>query len=686
MKAQDLQFIQLLEGSKQFIIPIFQRTYSWELEHCEQLLNDIIRVGSNNSLDTHFIGSAVYIPELEVDASTPRWLLIDGQQRVTSLTLLILAIRNFLQENEIDEPLSAPELTHRFLINQYKKGETAYRLLPTNTDKDTFTKLLDGKPTSEGGSIRIHENFQFFSDKVNADTYETIWTGLTKLMIVDVSLQQGIDNPQMIFESMNSTGKALTQADLIRNYILMGLEHELQTRLYLDYWREMELEFGSENYTKLFDEFMRFYLVVQTGNARIRKGDVYDEFKAFALDKEVEPLLVDLKQFSTYYCRLALRQEPNEELKLHFQDIAELKADVTYPFFMRVYADFEEKLINHAEFKECVLLTESYIFRRSICDIPTNSMRQTFITLHKQIKPDHYVESLQAAYLLLPSYRRFPNNEEFERKFQERDLYNYQRRSYWLRRFENFGRKERVIVNDYTIEHIMPQNGLNSEAWRTELGDDCERIHPQYLHTLGNLTLSGYNSEYSDRPFSQKRDMEGGFKHSPLKINRGIGELQLWNEKSINSRAQRLANQALKVWQAPELSSETIDSYRKPKEVNQAYCIEDHPLLLDPETKELFESLSSSILKLDACVKREYLKKYVAFKAEANFVDIVPRTRRLFLALNISFNDLEDPNAIAKDYTHTGHPGNGDSGFSITQLDEIPYAIGLIRQALEQQL
>ena len=686
MKAQDLPFNQLLEGSKQFIIPIFQRTYSWELEHCAQLLKDIMRVGENEACDTHFIGSAVYIPEPVQDASTPRWQVIDGQQRITTLTLLILAIRNFLQENEIDTPLSAPELTDRFLKNPYKKGETAYRLLPTNTDKETLIKVLDQKPTTENDSIRIVENFAFFSEQITLDTYQTIWKGVTKLMIVDVSLQQGIDNPQMIFESMNSTGKALTQADLIRNYILMGLEHKPQTDFYLEYWRVMELEFGTDHYTKLFDEFMRFYLVVKTGNVRIRKDGVYDAFKAYAHELEVESLLQDLKQYSTYYCRIALGQEPDPLLKQQFHDVAELKVDVSYPFLMRVYADYDQDRISKDEFSACVALTESYVFRRAICDIPTNSMRQTFITLYKQIKIDQFLESLQAAYLLLPSYRRFPNDEEFQRKIQERDLYNFNRRSYWLRRFENFNRKERVIVNDYTIEHIMPQNGLNSDDWRAELGEDCERIHPQYLHTLGNLTLTGYNSEYSDHAFSKKRDMEGGFKQSPLKLNQGIGSVEIWNETAINARAKRLAEQALEVWTAPTLSEETLNTYRKPKEIKAEYSIDDHPLLLVPETRELFETLSKEILKLDSCVTREFLKYYIAFKAETNFTDIEARSKRLLVTLNIPLSELDDPRGVADDISHIGHRGNGNTRVNITDLDHIPYAIGLIRQSLELQL
>ncbi|RYD82290.1 MAG: DUF262 domain-containing protein, partial [Verrucomicrobiaceae bacterium] len=301
MKAQDLQFTQLLEGSKQFIIPIFQRTYSWERSHCEQLWQDILRAGANPGLNSHFIGSAVYIPEQDTSAAISRWLVIDGQQRITTMTLLLLSLMRRLKADGIDDPVSAEQIEDSYLRNRYGKGELSYKMLLTKTDKDTLIALLEGKTLPEPVSLRIADNFAFFSEQMASANVKTVYQGIQKLMIVDVRLQQGLDNPQMIFESMNSTGKALTQADLIRNFVLMGLPHELQTRLYNDYWRPMEIVFGAENYNNQFDEFMRFFLVIHTGNHRIRRGDVYDEFKVYSRRHEVEALLSALKDFAGYY-------------------------------------------------------------------------------------------------------------------------------------------------------------------------------------------------------------------------------------------------------------------------------------------------------------------------------------------------------------------------------------------------
>ncbi len=687
MKAQDLQFTQLIQGAKQFIIPIFQRTYSWEESHCEQLWNDIVRVGSNADLDSHFIGSAVYIPEQDIGAAIPRWLVIDGQQRITTISLLLLALMRRLKAEKLDAPVSAAEVEDYYLRNRYGKGEQSYKMLLTKTDKDTLIALLEGKPVPEDASQRIVENFEFFTNKVATADLDVVYTGIQKLMIVDVRLQQGIDNPQMIFESMNSTGKALTQADLIRNFVLMGLPHEEQTRLYNDYWRPMEVLFGADNYNKNFDDFMRFFLVIHTGNYRIRKDEVYAEFKVYSRTQDEEPLLSTLLEFARYYCFIALGSEKDPHLAPVFHDIRELRADVCYPMLMEIYQDYELGRVTQDEFLEILLLVESYVFRRAVCDIPTNSLRQTFATFSRRLKKDRYLESVKAVFLLLPSYRRFPGDDEFKRQLQTRNLYKFNRRTYWLRRFENFGRKERVMVQDYTIEHIMPQNDELSAAWKEELGDDWERVHEQYLHTLGNLTLTGYNSEYSDHPFAEKRDMEGGFAQSPLKLNEGLGNCTEWNEEQIKKRATRLAKRAVDIWTVPALSDDVLEAYREKKaETTSEYTIDDHPNLAAGHSRELFELFRKEVLALDECVREEFLKLYVAYKAETNFVDVIPQTKRLRLTLNMEFPEIDDPRGKCRDVTAMGRWGNGCVELALEQEEDLPYVIGLVRQALERQL
>ncbi|HRJ59401.1 MAG TPA: DUF1524 domain-containing protein, partial [Anaerolineales bacterium] len=293
--------------------------------------------------------------------------------------------------------------------------------------------------------------------------------------------------------------------------------------------------------------------------------------------------------------------------------------------------------------------------------------------------------SIKAHFAALPSYRRFPDDSEFKREIQTKDLYNFRNRSYWLRKIENFGRKERVSVDEYTIEHILPQNENLSQKWQAELGEDWKRIQKTYLHTLGNLTLTGYNSEYSDNAFLEKRDMKGGFKESPLRVNQGLGILEKWDENTIIERAIRLAEQALQVWGGPKLPEEVLEKYRE-KASTGNYGIKDHPYLQSGLPRELFEAFRKEVLALDPVVTEEFLKLYVAYKAETNFVDVVPQAKRLRLSLNMPFPEINDPRGLCKDISGVGRWGNGDVEFGLSSLDELPYVMGLVRQSFEHQM
>ena len=432
---------------------------------------------------------------------------------------------------------------------------------------------------------------------------------------------------------------------------------------------------------------MRHYLTVKTGELpNVR--EVYEAFKQYARSPKVagiEALVADIRAFAGYYCSMALDAEQDAELKAAFHDLRELKVDVAYPFFLELYHDYATQALSSQELLHVVRLVESYVFRRVVCAIPTNSLNKTFATFGRALKKDRYAESILAHFLLLPSYRRFPDDEEFKRDLQLKDLYNFRNRSYWLRRLENHGRKERAPVDEYTIEHILPQNENLSAPWQAELGAEWEHIQKTYLHTLGNLTLTGYNSEYSDRPFAEKRDMPGGFKESPLRLNQGLGNLVYWNEETIRQRAEKLAGQALSVWVAPKLEHAVLEAY-KPQAATEGYTIDDHPYLATGLMRELFEAFRKQVLALDPCVSEEFLKLYVAYKAETNFVDIVPQAKRLRLSLNVAFHEINDPRGICKDVTGVGRWGNGDVEIGMSSIEELPYVMGLIRQSFEKQM
>ena len=694
MKATEAKFLDFLKKSPQFVIPIYQRTYSWTERECRQLWDDIVRTGSNDAISAHFVGSIVYIEKglYQVSSQSPL-LVIDGQQRLTTVTLILEALARQLGDSEPVDGFSAKKLRSYYLLNPLEDGERGFKLLLTQTDKASLLSLVQQKAQPTAQSLRVTENFAFFEEQVQnlgADL-PALCHGLAKLVVVDIALSRDQDNPQLIFESMNSTGRELSQADLIRNFILMGLEPAHQTRLYEDHWRPMEVGFGQEGYGSHFDGFMRHYLTFKTGDIPNVRA-VYEAFKSHARTPDiaaagVDTLVADIHAFAGYYCAMALGKEADKKLAEAFRDLRELKVDVAYPFLLELYYDFANGRLESTDFEAAVRLVEAYVFRRAVCAIPTNSLNKTFATFGRALQKDRYLESVQAHLLTLPSYRRFPGGEEFKREFVVRDLYNFPRRSYWLRRLENDGRKERVPVDEYTIEHILPQNANLSAKWRDELGPEWQRVQETWLHTLGNLTLTGYNAEYGDRPFSEKRELKGGFRESPLKLNESLRSLDKWDEAAIKSRAQRLAAVAAGVWAVPFLRAEVLESYRPPREKAAGYTIDDHPqLAIGSPIRDLFEIFRKDVLALDPCVSEEFLKLYVAYKAETNFVDIVPQKSRLILSLNMQFHELHDPKVLANDVTNRGRWGNGDVEVSLSKPEELAYVMGLVRQAFEKQM
>lgn len=701
MIATQAKLLDFLKKSPQFVIPIYQRTYSWTEKECKQLWEDIVRTGSDDRISVHFVGSIVYIEEGQSQVSHQSPLLvIDGQQRLTTVTLIIAALAKAVGETEPMDGFSAAMLRGYYLLNPLEKGERKYKLILSQTDKDSLIAIAGNFEPPHEKSLRVTNNYDLFEGLVAGckGDFKAVCKGLAKLMVVDIALKRDQDNPQLIFESMNSTGKELSQADLIRNNVLMGLEVDLQTRLYEQFWRPMELGFGQEAYGTHFDGFMRHYLTVMTGEIP-RIDAVYDAFKGHSRisranapdDKShIEGLVREIRDYARHFCAMALGSEPDDDLKFAFHDLRELKVDVAYPFLLELYRDYKAGTLTKDELLAIVRMIEAYVFRRAICAIPTNSMNKTFATFKKALKKDRYLESVQAHFLKLPSYRRFPTDEEFRRDLHTRNLYNFRSCSYWLRRLENFGRKERVAVADYTIEHIMPQNPNLSKEWRDALGPDWKRIQETWLHTLGNLTLTAYNPDYSDHPFAVKRDMpatpEKGLKQSPLKLNMGLGMLDSWNETTIKARADKLAGLAVNVWALPSLPNDILDAYQPKSDVVAQYTIEDHPHLLAPAIRPIYDAFRKAVLALDPCVSEEFLKLYVAFKAETNFVDVVPQAKRLRLSLNIRFADVNDPKGLCKDVTGIGRWGNGDVEIGLSKLDELPYVIGLVRQSLELQL
>ena len=686
MDARKGNIFEILNGNKQFLIPVYQRYYSWDIEQCRRLWNDIVDMQKRNKAG-HFVGSIVNIAEQAMPTGVQKYMIIDGQQRMTTLTLLLLALRDYAIQHPEDTTINSRRIDNMLLKNEYEVGDERYKLLLTETDRDILIRLVESKPIPDGTKSRLIDNYKFFSGKIAdrdlqpAEIYESIG----KLQIVNITLDRTMDDAQAIFESLNSTGKELSESDLIRNYVLMGLEPLEQTYVYEHLWRPMEQLFVYETQDSVMDSFFRHYLTMKL--TRIPKqGRVYEEFKLYHLNCEfgtIRELCQDLLNYAKFYTDIVFKRSNNAELKRLYEDIVDLRMEVSYPFLLKVHNDCAEGTITEDNLKEILRLCISYVLRRSICDIPTNSMNKTFATLRNSIRPDDYMNSVKAFFVLQDTYKEFPDNDKFMAAFMSRDIYTMRARNYILSRLENFGNKAPIIIENYTIEHIMPQNTSLSPEWQHDLGVNWKEIQKTYIHTIGNLTLTAYNSEMSDRPFMDKMNMPGGFKESALRLNAYLVKLTEWNEDHIKERAQQLAAKAVQIWPYPSLTNAELAPYTAEEKSAPKYTLETYDI--NAFTKILFETLDRRIMNLSPAVKREYKKLYIAYKLDTNFVDIVVQKQRLRISVNMKFSEVYDPNGICRDVTGLGRWGNGDVELFMEHTSDINRVMEIIEQSYKLQ-
>jgi uncharacterized protein with ParB-like and HNH nuclease domain len=631
MKATETPFISFMQKTTQFSIPIYQRTYSWTNDQCTQLWNDIVNAGKNDSVNGHFIGSIVYISEgLYEVSSVPEVIVIDGQQRMTTLSLFLSALGKIVDEQGTESEISSKKINNYYLFNREEEDEKRYKLILTQRDKNTFIDLIEGRDPPEDYSPQIVKNYNFFLEKIRHSelTPEQIYKGICKLMIVSISLDRTSDDPQLIFESLNSTGLKLSQADLIRNFVLMGLEKVLQKDIYHNYWYPMEQRFATMDDSKYFDRFMRDYLTIKTGQIP-NKGQVYESFKRYWVtvkDTPIEKLMDDVIRFSKYYANLIFANFESPDVSKIAKNINTLKVEVVYPFLLEVLEDYKNQVISKSELIEIMKLAESYVFRRAVCDVPTSSLNKTFANLTKEIDKDDYLTSLKASFINKKTYKRFPNDDEFKREFVLKNVYNFRIRPYLFNKLENHEHKEPIdTISEYTVEHIMPQNPNLLPEWRQDLGENWNEVQNEFLHTIGNLTLTGYNSELSDRPFLEKRDMKGGFADSHLKLNNSLATLEHWNKEEIVKRGKDLSELASQIWSAPKLSDEILEKYQSIEEVTNDDEDEEESerkkwaQILDyakPENKQLVDDTISKIKEKFNCIGDPYAKWYWLYTKE----------------------------------------------------------------------
>ena len=561
-----------MEGAKKrFVIPVYQRNYDWKTENCKQLYDDLVKVVKNNRR-SHFFGSIV--SSYQPNGRYTEYLVIDGQQRLTTISLLLLAMYNLIREGKV-HPLTetmAQEIFEDYLVDKHQPKETRIKLKPVKNDRSAFEKLFDVDDENDKQS-NLTYNYDYFYNRIQKEevSIEQLYDSLFALEIINIELTYD-DNPQLIFESLNSTGLALSEGDKIRNFILMGLPSQKQNDYYEKYWNKIELCTSYD-----VSLFVRDYLSVKQ-QAIPSLSRIYVTFKSYVEEKQIETeaLLQDMLEYAKWYELLLKGRTTDKKLNACIFRLNRLETTVTRPFFLEVLRMQKKGVLSLHEAREIFLFTENYLFRRSICDLPTNALNKIFLMLHREIirydgTENDYLEKYKYAMTSRIERGRFPNNEEFAQALAVKQIYlmNMKNKAYVLERFENFGIDEDKDIyrhldeGTYSIEHIMPQH--LTPAWVDALGEDYEEIHETWLHRLGNLTLTAYNSKYSNNPFVEKRDMSKGFRESGLRLNTWIAEQKQWTLSEMEARTEMLVSKALTIWPIPattyQPAEKQLDSY-----------------------------------------------------------------------------------------------------------------------------
>lgn len=564
MDAIQSYLLRFMEGAdKRFVIPVYQRNYDWKKEHCETLMEDLISIYRNN-IPSHFFGSIVFVGE-EI-ASGTEFCIIDGQQRLTTISLLLLAIYNYVTENNIETQIINPrKIKDSYLVDEYAPDELKLKLKLAKNDKDAYEKLFSHDTLVENSSVT--GNYNYFYNRISRmepAELDKLFSAIQKLIIVKISINPSHgDDPQLIFESLNSTGLGLEEADKVRNFILMGLNSDLQTEYYNNFWSKIET-LTSHNVST----FLRYYLAIK--EQKLWPTDkLYKYFKAYVIENnlntDISILLKDLLKYAHYY-NYVINADGESGYKGSLTKIKMLDFSIVYPFAMELFEALDNNLVSENDLDEIFLCIESYMARRIICGIDSGSLNKMFAFMGKNIKDlmskekISYLVAFKYIILNKVGHYRFPRDNEFEEKFLRKDIYNTKSnyKKYFLAELENYDNKERIDVygqldsGELTIEHIMPQT-LN-EQWKRELGENYDRIYEEYLHTIGNLTLSGYNSKYSNLPFKEKCNIEKGFNESRLYLNKFVSQQSHWTEDIIQERAHVLFKRALNIWKLPESS------------------------------------------------------------------------------------------------------------------------------------
>ncbi len=571
MKANELPIINFLQAQNvQFIIPVYQRNYDWTNSECKELLNDIVAVETENR-GTHFIGSIVFIHEGIYSTNEVKELvIIDGQQRLTTISILHVALYRFAKENNMQQ--TSDKLYNMFLTNQYVQQESnKLKLKQTDTNSIAFKAIMNGTEKEFDKYSNVIENFNYFKTFITQESFDTILNGLRRLIFVEISLERGKDDPQRIFESLNSTGLDLSQSDLIRNYILMDLDPKKQYKVFEQIWNPIEENARHLVRQKsLVSDYIRDYLTLR--NKKIpNKNKVYLEFKKLyaVKDESYHQELENIKSFSTHYKKFINPSTvQNDSVKRELEHISRLEINVAYPFLLQVFEDADNGIITDQELVKILKLIQTYVWRRFVTGLPTNALNKIFMALYSEVDTECYYDSIALALIKKRGSAKFPSDEDLMSALRDKDLYNIQskNRNYMFELLENFNNREYVDTSNenITIEHIFPQNP--NDDWSSDItSDDYFMFKEKYLNTIANLTLSGNNGALGNKSFKDKKTMnnqgaEQGYKYSRLWLNDYLKSIENWNVEKYNKRFNLICNRFLKIWEYPEVTIPVADS------------------------------------------------------------------------------------------------------------------------------
>lgn len=643
MQAIQAPVTEFIRQRGQFIVPVFQRDYTWTAEReCSQLWNDLIFAASLPEKSCHFLGSIVH-KKVGGGVTLPQYLIIDGQQRLATLTLLLIAVRDHIAKTgATPEALpSVPELDDYYLLNTHKSGRSRYRMLLRRQDAEALIRLVDGHDEPDGSEL-VSRNYEWFRARVETADLDELWHGLSRLVIVDVSLHDD-DDAQSIYESLNATGIRLRVSDLVRNYLLMNLPLDRQTALYETHWSEVEDLFRGN--LDDFDRFVRDWLDLRTRAAsRTPRTEVYSRFQHHWRDRRHANLAVELDDIRKAARSNAAFRFGTNAPQVHREHYSFIRAAARVApaiTVMRLHESLRRHDgISERAYQEALMLIESFLMRRAVCGEPTNSYEKAFCWLSSKLRDDNALIDLKTSFQRRPWGYHFPSDAEFEGALLENPLAKNRFIKTLLERLETHRNRARPDTSRYTVEHILPQNPQPRRGWSGISPERFPEVQEQWVHRLGNLTLTAYNSRYSDHPFEEKKTMARGFVESALSINRYVNEQTVWTEVEIEERTRLLAARALKVWPALDVDGALVE-----RAEFRDLCSGPHArtkILASPGVRVLFERYRSAICGVGSDIVELTDGKAASYHRDGRyFAEIVPRTHDLGVLLRLDRDRAE---------------------------------------------